>query len=109
MSGYPTNQELRLLDAEIWKVFRSEQTSFSALSHTFDMRTSSVTEKLWSSVPCPDCGVPAGYRWLLYSGGLRNDAHVNRKLAAVEILERKQRRRNHRLRVVPTVVRRIAD
>jgi hypothetical protein len=54
------------------------------------MKTSDVTTKLWSSVPCPDCGVPASAACVLCSGGPRFDAHVNRKRSALEALERKK-------------------
>ena len=42
------------------------------------------------AVPCPTCGVAAGRRYLLYSGGLRSEPHVNRKLAAAEAIEAKK-------------------
>jgi hypothetical protein len=48
-----------------------------------------LTRKQMSSVPCPTCGVPAGKRCLLYSGGLRFEPHLIRKLSAAAALERK--------------------
>jgi hypothetical protein len=34
------------------------------------------------------CGVHAGMRCLLHSGRLRNEPHIDRKLAAIEAVER---------------------
>jgi len=42
------------------------------------------------AVPCPTCGVTAGMPCLLHSGGLRNDPHIDRKLAAIEAVETKR-------------------
>ena len=42
------------------------------------------------AVACPKCGVTAGKRCLLYSGGLRNEPHIDRKLSAIEALEAKE-------------------
>jgi len=50
-----------------------------------------LTRKQMSSVPCPTFGVAAGKGCILYSGGLRLEPHLVRKLAAVEALERKSR------------------
>lgn len=49
------------------------------------MRITGVTKKLWSSVPCQVCGVPAGQGCRLYLGGLRLEAHVIRIQTAVLI------------------------
>jgi len=38
-------------------------------------------------VACPTCGVSAGRRSILESGGPRSSSHVNRKLAAAEKIE----------------------
>jgi hypothetical protein len=51
------------------------------------MKKKDLTLQQLRSVPCPTCGVPAGDRCLLHSGGLRSDSHVNRKLAAAEAIE----------------------
>jgi len=51
------------------------------------MKKKDLTLQQLRSVPCPRCGVPAGDRCLLHSGGLRSDSHVNRKLAAAEAIE----------------------
>jgi hypothetical protein len=51
------------------------------------MKKKDLTLEQLRSVACPTCGVPAGDRCLLHSGGLRSDSHVDRKLAAVEAIE----------------------
>jgi hypothetical protein len=43
--------------------------------------------KQFAAVPCPTCGVAAGQRCLLHSGGFRTEAHIDRKLAAMEAAE----------------------
>jgi hypothetical protein len=42
------------------------------------------------AVPCRTCGVAAGMPCLRHSGGLRNDAHIDRKLDAIEAVETKR-------------------
>ena len=54
------------------------------------MRMRDVTQKQFSSVPCPTCSVFPGQRCLLSSGGLRSEPHVDRKLAAMEALEQQK-------------------
>ena len=66
-----------------------EQTHNRVRSHSFGMKKRELTKKQVSSVPCPTCGVSAGRRCVLNSGGLRFEAHVNRKLSAIEVIERK--------------------
>jgi hypothetical protein len=51
------------------------------------MKKKDLTAKQLSSVACPTCGVSAGRRCILESGGLRSAPHVNRKLAAAEAIE----------------------
>jgi hypothetical protein len=51
------------------------------------MKKKDLTLHQLRSVPCPTCGVPAGDRCLLHSGGLRSDSHVDRKLAAIEAIK----------------------
>jgi hypothetical protein len=68
------------------------------LSHPIQMRTSNLTAKQLFSVPCPTCGVAAGMRCLLHSGGLRNEAHVDRKLTAIAAIETKRIHRDPGLR-----------
>lgn len=54
------------------------------------MRMRDMSPELFNSVPCPTCGVNPGQRCLLHSGGLRNQPHVNRKLAAMGAEEMKR-------------------
>jgi hypothetical protein len=54
------------------------------------MRMADMTPKQVVSVPCPTCGVSAGARCLLHSGGLRAESHVDRKLVAAEAVEQKK-------------------
>jgi len=53
------------------------------------MKKKDLTPKQMSSVPCPTCGVAAGMRCVLTTGGLRSEPHVDRKLAAAEAIEAK--------------------
>ena len=55
------------------------------------MKKKELTPKQLLSVRCPTCGVAAGKRCVLHSGGPRNEPHVDRKLAAMEALEKKFR------------------
>jgi hypothetical protein len=48
------------------------------------------TEQL-SSVPCPTCGVAAGERCVLHSGSPRSEPHLDRKLSAIEAIEKNAR------------------
>jgi hypothetical protein len=57
--------------------------------HSVRVKKSELTPKQLSSVPCPTCGVAAGKRCVLHSGGLRLEPHVDRKLSAIEAIERK--------------------
>ena len=52
------------------------------------MKKKELTPKQQASVACPTCGVSAGERCVLHSGGLRSEPHVDRKLAAIEAIER---------------------
>ena len=49
-----------------------------------------LTAKQISSVPCPTCGAAAGERCVLLSGAPRKEPHVNRKLAAIEAVEKER-------------------
>jgi hypothetical protein len=53
------------------------------------MKKSELTRKQRFSVPCPTCGVAAGERCVLHSGGLRSEPHVDRKLSVAETIEAK--------------------
>jgi hypothetical protein len=57
--------------------------------HSIKVKKSALTSKQISSVPCPTCGVAMGKRCLLYTGGLRSEAHIQRKLSAIEANEKK--------------------
>jgi hypothetical protein len=46
--------------------------------------------KLVLTVSCPTCGVAVGDRCLLSAGGLPNEPHIVRKLAAIEAAETKR-------------------
>jgi hypothetical protein len=53
------------------------------------MNKHALTPRQASSVPCPTCGVGIGERCVLHSGAPRSEAHVDRKLAAAEALDKK--------------------
>jgi hypothetical protein len=48
------------------------------------MKMRDLSPKTFNSVRCPTCRVGPGKRCLLHSGGLRNEPHVDRKLAAIK-------------------------
>jgi len=54
------------------------------------MRMNDITPELFLSVRCPTCKVASGNRCLSYSGGLRTESHIDRKLAAIEAVETKR-------------------
>jgi hypothetical protein len=56
--------------------------------HSARVKSKELTPKQFFSVPCPTCGVAAGKRCELHSGGLRSAQHINRKLSAMEAIER---------------------
>ena len=58
-------------------------------TYSIPMKKKSLTTKQLSSVECPTCGVAAGMRCLRYSGGLRSEPHIYRKLSALETVEKK--------------------
>jgi hypothetical protein len=53
------------------------------------MKKKDLTRQQLSAVPCPTCGVPAGQPCVLNTGMPRTDAHVDRKFAAMNALEKK--------------------
>jgi hypothetical protein len=69
--------------------YKIEQFCGRVLSQYGVVKKKDLTRKQLSSVPCPTCGVAARKGCILYSGGLRLEPHLVRKLAAVEALERK--------------------
>ena len=64
------------------------------------MRMNDMTPELFLSVLCPTCKVASGNRCLSYSGGLRTESHIDRKLAAIEAVET---RRIHLIKVRSTL------
>ena len=58
-------------------------------AHSLRMKKSELTPEQVSSVACPTCGVPAGERCVLHSGAPRSEAHVDRKFAAIDSIEKK--------------------
>jgi len=61
------------------------------LVHSYpSVRVRELTREQLACVQCPTCGVPAGKRCERYSGALRKEPHVDRKLSAVEAIERKR-------------------
>lgn len=68
-------------------VSQNRQTCVWVLMHDFRVKKSELTLKLSLSVPCPTCGVGAGQRCVLYSDSRRTEAHVERKLSAIEAIE----------------------
>jgi hypothetical protein len=69
------------------KVFQIEQALRPDLLHSMSMRMKDVGPKLFLSVRCPTCKVASGKRCLLLSGGLRTESHIDRKLAAMDVVE----------------------
>ncbi len=51
------------------------------------MKKKDLTPRQLSSVACPTCGVPAGKRCVLHSGGPRSEPHIDRKFVAAERFE----------------------
>jgi len=66
-----------------------EQTRDWLQSHSVRMKKNELTSKQVASVPCPTCGVAVGGPCVLNTGMLRSRPHVDRKLAAIEIIEKK--------------------
>jgi len=59
------------------------------LSDHFRVKKKELSTKQLRSVPCPSCGVAAGQRCVLHSGDLRSEPHVDRKLSAIEAIEKR--------------------
>jgi hypothetical protein len=58
------------------------------LGHRVRVKKKERTPEQLLSVPCPTCGVPAGEGCVLHSGTPRSEPHVDRKLDAIEAIER---------------------
>ncbi len=71
------------------RLCKIEQLCAGALSHSGGVKKTELTLKQISSVLCPTCGVAIGQGCIVYSGGLRFEVHVARKVSAIEALERK--------------------
>ena len=54
------------------------------------MRMKDLTSRQLFSVPCTRCGAATGHLCGLHSGGLRFEPHLDRKLSAIEAVERKR-------------------
>jgi len=52
------------------------------------MEKKNPTNKQLSSVSCPTCGAGVGAPCVWNSGGLRLGTHLNRKLSALEVIDR---------------------
>jgi hypothetical protein len=72
------------------KVCGMEQLYGVFFSNLIGMKIVHLTKKQLSSVPCPTCAIPVGHRCQLQAGGLRNEPHMARKVAAAEAIERKR-------------------
>jgi hypothetical protein len=59
------------------------------MSPSVRLKRKHLTQTQLLSVACPTCGVAPGTHCLLYSGESRANPHVDRKLCALVILERK--------------------
>jgi hypothetical protein len=57
--------------------------------HHVWMKKKDLTSQQANAVSCPTCGVDAGQLCILTTGANRTEPHLNRKLAAMETLERK--------------------
>ena len=49
-----------------------------------------MTAKLLLAVACPTSGAAAGKRCLLHSGRTRSELHIDRKLCAIEAVEKQR-------------------
>jgi len=67
---------------------RKGTVSFRVYGHSARVKRKELTSKQSYSVPCPTCGAAAGKRCELHSGGLRSAQHIDRKLSAMEAIER---------------------
>ena len=66
-----------------------EQFGKASLLYPVRMKKKELTPKQLLSVCCPTCGVPTGERCVLHSGGPRFEPHVDRKLSALEAVEKR--------------------
>jgi hypothetical protein len=71
-------------------MFKREQSHHGMWPHYFKMKKKELTAKQLISVACPTCGVAVGERCVLHSGAPRYGPHIDRKLSAVEAMEKKR-------------------
>jgi hypothetical protein len=74
-------------------VCKMEQIYGMGSSQHIGMKTQDLTKIQLSSVRCPTCGVTVGRRCELNTGQPRFEAHMDRKLSACDLVERKRRQR----------------
>jgi hypothetical protein len=67
-----------------------EQIYGRVLAQHIRMRMKDLTSRQLFSVPCTRCGAATGHLCGLHSGGLRFEPHLDRKLSAIEAVERKR-------------------
>jgi hypothetical protein len=70
-------------------LYKIEQICSDVLNQSGQMNKKDLTREETNSVPCPTCGVGVGKRCILYSGGLRSEPHLVRKIVAIEALDKK--------------------
>ena len=58
--------------------------------YSFRMRMVDMTPRLLLAVPCPSCGAAAGKGCLFRSGRPRSELHIDRKLCAIEAVEKQR-------------------
>jgi hypothetical protein len=78
---------------DYWQCSEVNRLAVRFCNNLSQMRIGDLTQKQLSSVPCPMCGVPVGHRCILQAGGLRKETHTDRRLIAVEAIERNRERR----------------
>jgi hypothetical protein len=61
--------------------------------HHIAVKTSELTLAQILAIPCRTCGATIGEVCQLYTGALRSEAHRDRKLSAVETVQRKSKAR----------------
>jgi len=75
---------------KIPRMSRMEQIYGRVLAQHVQMRMNDLTSRQLFSVPCPRCGAATGHICEVHSGGLRFEPHLDRKLSAIEAVERKR-------------------
>jgi hypothetical protein len=70
-----------------------EHFSGGGTAHYSVVKTRELTPKQIVSVPCPTCGAAAKEPCKLQTGALRTEPHRDRKLSAVEAIEKRPGKR----------------